>query len=105
MYLSVGSIASAARGVGTPQVRFDGMLREFVPRLSADSPAGSVEGLIDDLEAQFPRLRRRLRDESGAMRPFVRVFVNGEDVRGLEGLQTRLEPKDQVDILHSIAGG
>lgn len=86
-------------------VKLDGMLRDFVPRLSVEAPAESVQGLLDALEGEFPRLRNRLRDESGAMRPFVRVFVNGEDVRGLEGLQTRLGPKDQVDILHSIQGG
>jgi len=87
------------------QVKLDGMLREFVPRLSVVAKAKSVGGLLDELEGEFPRLRRRLRDESGAVRPFVRVFVNGEDVRGLDGLQTRLGPKDQVDILHSIQGG
>jgi sulfur-carrier protein len=87
------------------QVKLDGMLRQFVPRLSVDAPAQSVEGLLDELEKQFPRLRQRLRDESGAMRPFVRVFVNGEDMRGLDGLKTPLGPKDQVDILHSIQGG
>lgn len=87
------------------QVKLDGMLREFVPRLSVEARADSIAGLLDELEGEFPKLRRRLRDESGAMRPFVRVFVNGEDMRGLDGLNTRLGPKDQVDILHSIQGG
>lgn len=87
------------------QVKLDGMLRDFVPRLSVEARAESIGGLLDELEGEFPKLRRRLRDESGAMRPFVRVFVNGEDMRGLEGLDTRLGPKDQVDILHSIQGG
>ncbi|MGA7860539.1 MAG: MoaD/ThiS family protein [Thermoplasmata archaeon] len=88
-----------------PQVKLDGMLRQFVPRLSVEARAESVGGLLDELEGEFPKLRRRLRDESGAVRPFVRVFVNGEDMRGLDGLQTRLGAKDQVDILHSIQGG
>jgi sulfur-carrier protein len=87
------------------QVKLDGMLREFVPRLSVEAKAESVSGLLDELEGEFPRLRRRLRDESGTMRPFVRVFVNGEDMRSLDGLETRLGPNDQVDILHSIQGG
>lgn len=88
-----------------PQVKLDGMLREFVPRLTVDVKADSVSALLDELEGEFPRLRQRLRDESGTMRPFVRVFVNGEDMRGLDGLETHLGPKDQVDILHSIQGG
>jgi molybdopterin synthase sulfur carrier subunit len=87
------------------QVKLDGMLRPFVPRLSVEAKADSVSGLLDELEAEFPKLQRRLRDESGKMRQFVRVFVNGEDVRGLDGLNTRLAPNDQVDILHSIQGG
>jgi len=87
------------------QVKFDGMLREFVPRLSMDVPANSVGGLLDELEKESPRLRRRLRDETGTVRQFVRIFVNGEDVRGLDGLKTPLAPNDQVDILHSIQGG
>jgi sulfur-carrier protein len=88
-----------------PQVKLDGMLRPFVSRLSVDAHAESVGGLLDELEGEFPKLRQRLRNESGEMRPFVRVFVNGEDVRGLDGLKTRLGPRDQVDILHSIQGG
>ena len=88
-----------------PQVKLDSMLREFVPRLSVDAHSESIGALLDELEGEYPRLRRRLRDEAGAMRPFVRVFVNGEDMRGLDGLKTRLGPKDQVDILHSIQGG
>jgi sulfur-carrier protein len=87
------------------QVKLDQMLRQFVPRLTVEARADSVSGLLDELEGEFPRLRQRLRDESGAMRPFVRVFVNGEDMRGLDGLQTHLGPNDQVDILHSIQGG
>jgi sulfur-carrier protein len=87
------------------QVKLDQMLRQFVPRLTVEANADSVGGLLDVLEGEFPRLRQRLRDESGTMRPFVRVFVNGEDMRGLDGLQTRLGPNDQVDILHSIQGG
>lgn len=88
-----------------PVVKLDGMLREFVPRLTVEARAESIAGLLDELEGEFPKLRRRLRDETGVMRPFIRVFVNGEDMRGLDGLQTRLSPKDQVDILHSIQGG
>ena len=98
-------MAASAGRVSVPQVKLDGMLRPFVSRLTVETHAESVGGLLDELEGEFPKLRRRLRDESGAVRPFVRVFVNGEDVRGLDGLQTRLAPKDQVDILHSIQGG
>lgn len=97
--------AAAPRLPTMAAVRLDSMLREFVPRLTLSSEAGSVRGILSDLEVRFPRLRLRVRDEAGAVRRFVRIFVNGEDIRGLKGLETRVGPDDQVDILHSIQGG
>jgi ferredoxin-nitrite reductase len=81
------------------------MLREFAPKLKLSSEASNVGGLLDDLESRFPRLRFRLRDETGHVRPFVRVFVNGEEIGDLGGLATPLVPSDSIDILHSIQGG
>lgn len=86
-------------------VRLDSMLRQFVPRLTLVSDSGSVRGVLSDLESQFPRLRLRIRDETGSVRKFVRIFVNGEDIQGLRGLETRVGPDDEVQILHSIQGG
>jgi molybdopterin synthase sulfur carrier subunit len=86
-------------------VRLDGMLRQFIPTLTVESSAGSVERVLDELEARYPRMQRRLRDETGALRKFVHVFVNGQDIGALAGLQTRLHATDHVDILHSIQGG
>ena len=88
-----------------PSIRLDSMLREFVPRLTLASDMSSVAGVLSDLEVQFPRLRLRIRDETGTLRKFVRVFVNGEDVGAFRGLETRLQPDDHVEILHSIQGG
>jgi sulfur-carrier protein len=86
-------------------VHLDAMLREFVPRQRVALEAADVGALLDGLETQFPRLRFKLRDESGAVRRFVRVFVNGEEIHQLDGLATRLNRDDTVDILHSIQGG
>jgi sulfur-carrier protein len=86
-------------------VRLDAMLREFAPQQKVTLPARDVAGLLDRLESRFPRLRFKLRDESGAVRQFVRVFVNGEEIHQLDGLATRLGRDDTVDILHSIQGG
>jgi sulfur-carrier protein len=86
-------------------VRLDAMLREFTPKLRLTVEAGSVRELIESLEAQFPRLRGRLRDETGQVRRFVRVFVNGEPLERSAALSAPLAPQDSVDILHSIQGG
>jgi len=86
-------------------VRLDGMLKEFLPRLRLSTDATSVGGFLEDLERQYPRIRSKLRDETGRLRPYVRVFVNGQDVHDLQGLETPIGPADSVDVLHSIQGG
>jgi hypothetical protein len=58
------------------QMKLDGMFRQFVSRLTAEAQADSVAALPDGLEGKFPKLRQRLRDESGKTRPLVPVFVN-----------------------------
>ena len=86
------------------EVHLDRWLAEFgAPREARVSARDLVE-LIGTLEAQYPRLRGKMRDDTGAMRRFVRVFVNGEPVEGLDP-PLALGPGDRVDILHSIAGG
>ena len=87
------------------EVRLDAMLARFVPKRTVRSPARSVEALLADLEARYPRLKNRLRDETRTVRPFVRIFVNGEEVRTAGRRRTPLRPQDEVDILHSIQGG
>ncbi len=87
------------------QVHLDGMLREYVRVRTVEADAGSVRSVLEELETKYPRLTGKIRDETGTIRRFVRVFVNGDDVRGLQGLETPVGTGDRVDILHSIAGG
>jgi molybdopterin synthase sulfur carrier subunit len=66
---------------------------------------GSLASFIENLEQQFPGIKERLCDESGELRRFVNIFVNGEDVRFLDGLDTRLNEGDEVSIVPAVAGG
>lgn len=86
-------------------VRLDAMLREFLPRRTLSVEVGDVRSLLDTLESDYPRLRRKIRDETGSIRRFIRVFVNGEAIDPVRGLETPIGPRDEVDILHSIQGG
>jgi molybdopterin synthase sulfur carrier subunit len=61
--------------------------------------------LIDVIEGQYPGLKERICDETGELRRFVNVYVNGEDVRFLSGLETPLEPGAEVSIVPAVAGG
>ena len=87
------------------EVRLDSWLREFGPKGRETVDADSVDHLLDALEGRYPRLRFKLRDETGRLRRYVRVFVDGEDVSGTTGGTTPLAGVRTIDILHSIAGG
>lgn len=87
------------------EVHLDSWLREFGPRGNEKVEAVSVNQLLDVLEERYPRLRFKIRDETGALRRYVRVFVDGEDVSATTGLTTSLSGAQAIDILHSIAGG
>jgi molybdopterin synthase sulfur carrier subunit len=67
--------------------------------------ASSVDQVLNELESRFPAIRQRLRDDEGALRRFVNLYVNGEDVRFLAGLKTSVKSGDEVSIIPAVAGG
>jgi sulfur-carrier protein len=82
-----------------PQLRGEvGGVRE-VP-----AEGGTVRELLDDLMARFPGLRPQL-VEDDEIAPFVNVYVEGEDVRTLDGLDTPVEHGGTVILLPAMAGG
>lgn len=60
---------------------------------------------IQALEAAHPGIRERLLDDGGDLRRFVNVFVNGDDVRFLSGLNTPMKDGDEMSIVPQMAGG
>ena len=66
---------------------------------------GSVADALGALEQRFPQIRQRLRDDEGELRRFVNLYVNGEDIRFLGGMQTSLKSGDEVSIIPAVAGG
>ena len=70
--------------------------------VSADG--ATLADLVADLDAKFPGLRDRVVDDAG-LRRFVNVYVNGQDVRYLDGLATPVAPADEVRLLPAMAGG
>jgi sulfur-carrier protein len=66
---------------------------------------GTVRELVDALVAKFPALRQQLLSEGGDLNRFVNVYVNGQDVRYLNGLDTPVAERDEVRLLPAMAGG
>ena len=87
-------------------VRIPTPLRKLTNELDVVAgDGGTLAACIDGLESQYPGLKERLCDERGELRRFVNVYVNGEDVRFQDGLQTPLKPGDEVSIVPAVAGG
>ena len=86
-------------------VRIPPVLRDATDGESRVVAAGRTVGeLIDDLTARFPSLRARV-IEDGDLAPFVNVYVEGEDVRTLDGLDTEVKAGSTVILLPAMAGG
>jgi molybdopterin synthase sulfur carrier subunit len=65
----------------------------------------SIRDVVDALVAQHPSLGGQLLTEDGDLNRFVNVYVNGQDVRYLSGLDTPVTPSDEVRLLPAMAGG
>ncbi len=88
------------------QVRIPTPLRKLTNNEELVSlQATTVAAAIAELQARFPGIRERLLDEQGAVRRFVNVYVNEEDIRFLQNQQTPLKDGDEISIIPAIAGG
>ena len=87
------------------EVRIPTILRTYTGGAKAVEGSGATLGeLFGDLDARHAGLRERLVD-GGALRRFVNVYVNDEDVRFLGGLETPVKEGDTVTVLPAVAGG
>ena len=67
--------------------------------------ASTLSVMIDNLESSYPGFKERLIDENGDLRYFVNIYLNGEDVRFLQGLDTSTSSGDEISIVPAVAGG
>ncbi len=81
-------------------------LRRFTgERASVEVEAASVAEALAKLDQLYPGIRERICEPDGRIRRFVSVFVNGKDVRSLQGVETPLQDGDEVGIIPAMAGG
>ncbi len=67
--------------------------------------AATVNDMLVDIEKRYPGIRERLCDGEGKLRRFVNIYVNEEDIRFLQGQDTKLKDGDDISIIPAIAGG
>lgn len=87
------------------EVRIPTILRPYTKDQKIVSASGAnLNAVIADLDHQYPGLGERLL-ENGALRRFINVYVNDEDVRFLGGLEAPVKGGDSITVLPAVAGG
>ena len=71
----------------------------------AEVDGTTVQEVLDGLFDRYGELRARISDEDGSLRRFVNVYVAGEDIRFLDGLDTPVADGAELTILPAVAGG
>lgn len=89
-----------------PSIRIPTTLRTFTAGNSdVDVTGATVRDAIADLEKRHPGIAAKILDSAGSVKPFIRIFVGGDDIGGLQGLDTRVGERDEVSIVPALAGG
>jgi molybdopterin synthase sulfur carrier subunit len=87
-------------------VKIPAVLRPQVGGSKEVELVGATVGeVVTALTAQYPSLRSQLLTDDGGLNRFVNVYVNGQDVRYLDGLATAVGERDEVRLLPAMAGG
>ncbi|TMM02455.1 MAG: MoaD/ThiS family protein [Actinobacteria bacterium] len=87
-------------------VKLPTQLRDATGGQAEVSGEGATVGeVLESLYGRFEPLRERLTDGEGGLRRFVNVYVGGEDIRFLDGLDTRVEDGAELNVLPAVAGG
>lgn len=72
---------------------------------TVECDGANISALLESLESSCPGIKARLCDDQGQLRRFVNFYVNSEDIRFLDGINTSLKDGDEVSIIPAIAGG
>src|SRR6266545_2099405 len=94
------------RSAVSVSVRVPTILRTYTKGVSEVTVEGStLTEVLDALDASYPGIKGRVLDDSGELRRFVNVYVDNDDVRFAEGLQTAIADGGQISIIPAVAGG
>jgi len=90
----------------TVSVRIPTILRSYTGGTAVVTSApGTVRDVIAGLDADYPGIGGRLLDEAGQLRRFVNVYVDDDDIRLAQGLDTQVAAGGQVSVIPEVAGG
>ena len=87
------------------KVNVTAMLRNLVGAKSVDANGRTVGELLNNLDATYPGFKSQISDQNGGLHRFVNIYLNDEDIRSLNALDTELTDGDTISILPALAGG
>jgi sulfur-carrier protein len=91
---------------GTVQVLIPTPLRSYTGgSAKVESSGNSISDVLNNLNVNYPGLKDKVCEEDGEIRRFVNVFINGENVRKLDGAATPVKQGDEIGIIPAMAGG
>jgi molybdopterin synthase sulfur carrier subunit len=67
--------------------------------------SGTLSELVERLDVSYPGIKARLLNENGELHYYVNIYLNGEDVHFLQGLDTAARSGDEISIVPAVAGG
>lgn len=89
-----------------PKLSFTPALKRFFPDLKEAQYSGkTVEELLDHIELKYPGINSYLRDETGALRQHINIFIDQQLIQDRNGLQDSLEKVEEVLIFQALSGG
>ena len=88
------------------EVHIPSLLRSLTDGAKSVMVEGDTVGqLLDNMEAQYPGFKERIVDEGGAVKQFITIFIDDEDVRFKQNLNTPVKEEAVISILPAVAGG
>ena len=87
------------------EVRVTSVLQRVIGSKSVETEGKTIAEVLERINAQYPGFREQITMEDGSLHRFVNIYVNDEDIRFMQQLETPVEPGDVVSILPALAGG
>jgi len=87
------------------EVRVTSVLQRVVGAKSVQSEGNTIAEVLEQINAQHPGFREQITMEDGSLHRFVNIYVNDEDIRYMQSLETPVKEGDVVSILPALAGG
>jgi MoaD family protein len=87
------------------EVRVTSVLQRVVGAKSVQSEGQTVGELLDNMNASYPGFKEQITMDDGSLHRFVNIYINDEDIRFLQALDTPVKEGDVLSILPALAGG